>query len=308
MSDAKAKDMNGTSADPVFREQRPRLVRLAYRMLGSMADAEDIVQDAYLRWLAMDKAAVRNPAALLRTIVTHLCLNEMKSARRRRETYAGAWLPDPIIEPAEPQSVDSLTLPLMMVLERLSPLERAAFLLHDVFGISFDEVAPMIGREPAACRQLASRARKHIDAARPRYPVTRQRGMEVAAAFFAASRSGDLAGLRSLLADEVTAYADGGGKVPASPRPLKGIDEVMARHADLARGFTDRPSLLVRYAVIDGLPGFITIEEGGIVQTTALQIDGDRIVAIYVTRNPDKLRHLGEILPTRGPGSDLPRQ
>ncbi|MFT4015175.1 MAG: sigma-70 family RNA polymerase sigma factor [Paracoccus sp. (in: a-proteobacteria)] len=287
--------MNDTPSDPVFADLRPRLVRLAYRMLGSVADAEDVVQDAWLRWLATDRDTVRQPAALLRTIVTRLCLNELQSARRRRETYIGPWLPEPILSPDEPDSIDDITLPLMLALERLSPLERAAFLLHDVFGMGFDDVAAAIDRETAACRKLATRARAHVQAARPRFPVSKEHGQEIAAAFFTASRSGDMQALRSLLTEDVTASTDGGGKVPASPRPLVGIAAVMARHAELAQEFTATPSLLIRHAMIDGLPGFVTVEGGGIVQTTALQVEGDRIAAIYITRNPDKLRHLNGV-------------
>ena len=287
--------MSDIPTDPSFSEIRPRLVRLAYRMLGSVGDAEDVVQDAYLRWLATDREAVRQPAALLRTIVTRLCLNELKSARRRRETYIGPWLPEPIVEADETDSIDDITLPLMMVLERLSPLERAAFLLHDVFGIGFDDIAGALDRDTAACRKLASRARDHIQAARPRFPVTKKHGLEIAAAFFAASRNGDLDSLRSLLRDDVMACTDGGGKVPASPRPLIGIAEVMARHEQLAREFVGSPSLLIRYVVIDGLPGFVTVEGGGVVQTTALQIEQGKIVAIYITRNPDKLQHVDAV-------------
>ena len=285
--------MNDIHSDPTFSEARPRLVRLAYRMLGSMADAEDVVQDAYARWLATDRAAVRRPAAFLRVIVTRLCLNELKSARRGRETYFGPWLPEPVIDADEPEFADDITLPLMLALERLSPLERAAFLLHDIFGMDFDEVADAIDREPTACRKLASRARDHIRAARPRFPVSREQGLKIAAAFFAASRDGDLTQLRSLLADDVIALADGGGKAPASPLALVGVDEVMARHAQLAREFALSPSRLIRYALVSGLPGFITIEPGGIPQTTALRIERGKITAIYVTRNPDKLRRLG---------------
>lgn len=284
--------MHHIHSDPIFSEQRPHLMRLAYRMLGSVADAEDVVQDAYLRWQAADREAVRQPAALLRTIVTRLCLNELKSARRRRETYIGPWLPEPVFDDGEIDTTDDITLPLMIALERLSPLERAAFLLHDIFGMRFEDLAGAIGREPAACRKLASRAREHIRAARPRFAVTKEHGLEIAAAFFAASRNGDMDALRSLLAEDVTASTDGGGKVPASPRPLIGIAEVMARHGQLAKEFHQSPSLLIRYAVIDGLPGFISVEGGGIVQTTALQIAKDKIVAIYITRNPDKLQHL----------------
>jgi len=196
------------------------------------------------------------------------------------------------VEDTDIEAMDDITLPLMIALERLSPLERAAFLLHDVFGMSFDEVAHAIGRRPATCRKLASRAREHVRGARPRFTVSRERGFEIARAFFEASRRGDMEALRSLLADDIVAYSDGGGKIAASPHPLIGIAEVMARHANLGREFEQSPSLLVRYALIDGLPGFITMECGGVVQTTALQIVEDRIVGIFVVRNPEKVRHL----------------
>jgi RNA polymerase sigma factor (sigma-70 family) len=282
-------------SDKLFSSLRPSLIRLAYRMLGSVGDAEDVVQEAWIRWARSEHDAIREPAAWLTTTVTRLCLNELESARRKREAYVGVWLPEPVIEDEGAELMDDITLPLMMALERLSPLERAAFLLHDVFGMSFDEIADAIGRPAVACRQLASRARKHVRAARPRFSVTREQGREIAAAFFAASRKGDLEKIRSLLADDVVAYADGGGRVPASMHPLVGIDAVMARHAQLAQEFKTSPSRLVRYAYINGLPGFITIEGNGIVQTTGLLIPEGRISAIYITRNPDKLRHLERV-------------
>lgn len=280
---------NGAAApEPSFQASRPGLVRLAYRMLGSMADAEDVVQDAYARWLAADRDTVREPAAFLRIVVTRLCLNHLKSARCRRETYIGPWLPEPIFDPDAGDDLDDITLPLMMALERLSPLERAAFLLHDVFGMAFPEVARAIGREEAACRKLTSRARAHLREARPRFTVDREEGLKIAAAFFAASRSGDMGALRTLLADDVVATADGGGKVPASPEPLIGRDAVLVRHEAMARDFARNSSRLVRYAVIDGLPGFVTVETPGLIQTTALQVRQGLVAAIYVVRNPDK--------------------
>ena len=282
---------SGGDAAATFDPLRPRLIRIAYRMLGSVADAEDVVQEAFLRWFDADRDAVREPEAFLRRIVTRLCLDQLKSARRRRETYIGPWLPEPVVE--EEDEIDDVTLPLMMALERLSPLERAAFLLHDVFGVGFDEIAQTIGREPAACRQLASRARSHVRAARPRFPVPRERGLEIAAAFFAASRSGDMQQLRSLLAADVTVYADGGGKTPAALEPVAGLEQVMQLHAALAAVFAEKMSRIVRWGFINGLPGFVTIEQDATLQTTGLQIEDGRIVAIYVMRNPDKLRHLG---------------
>ncbi len=285
--------MSSENAAATFDPLRPRLIRIAYRMLGSVADAEDMVQEAFLRWLAADRGAVREPEAYLRRVVTRLCLDHLKSARHRRETYIGPWLPEPIVEEAEDE-IDDVTLPLMMALERLSPLERAAFLLHDVFGVSFEEIAETIGREPATCRQLASRARTHVRASRPRFQMPKERGLEIAAAFFAASRSGNMQELQSLLTADVTVYSDGGGKKPAATRPIAGIDDVMQFHASLARLFARKRSHMVRYGFINGLPGFVTIEPDDTLQTTALEVEGGKIVAIYVMRNPDKLQHLGE--------------
>jgi RNA polymerase sigma-70 factor, ECF subfamily len=283
--------MSTDDAATSFNPLRPRLIRIAYRMLGSVADAEDVVQEAFIRWLDVDRDAVREPEAFLRRVVTRLCLDHLKSAQHRRETYIGPWLPEPVVEPEE-GDIDEITLPLMIALERLSPLERAAFLLHDVFGASFEEIAETIGREPAACRQLASRARGHVRAARPRFEMPRERGLEIAAAFFAASRKGDMQQLRSLLAADVTAYADGGGKVAAARQPIVGLDKVIDLHAALAQIFAGNMSQIVRYGFINGLPGFVTLEQDTL-QTTALEIEDGKIAAIYVTRNPDKLRHLG---------------
>lgn len=278
-----------TAFDPL----RPRLVRIAYRMLGSVADAEDVVQEAFIRWHAIDRDAVREPEAFLRRVVTRLCLDVLKSAQRKREVYVGPWLPEPVVEDEE--EIDDVTLPLMMALERLSPLERAAFLLHDVFGVSFEEVAETIGRDPAACRQLSSRARTHVRAARPRFAVPREQGLELAQAFFAASRGGDLNRLQSLLAADATFHSDGGGKRPAALRVLTGVDDIMKVHTALARAFALYPSRLLRYGLINGLPGFVTMEADGVPQTTAFEIADGKIAAIYVMRNPDKLRHLGAL-------------
>jgi RNA polymerase sigma-70 factor, ECF subfamily len=274
-----------------FDPLRQKLVRVAYRMLGSVAEAEDVVQDAFLRWADVDRSAIREPEAYLRTLVTRLCLDVLKSARRQRETYVGTWLPEPLVED-ESDDVGDVTLPLMLALERLSPLERAAFLLHDVFGVPFEEVAETIGRDLAACRQLATRARAHVRAERPRYRVSKQQGLELATAFFTASRAGDMTTLRSLLAADVTVHSDGGGKRPAATVPVLGIDNVVALHEGLARMFAKRGSALVRYAMINGLPGFVTLEGDGMLQTTALEIVDGKIAALYTMRNPDKLRHL----------------
>ncbi|KRD53245.1 sigma-70 family RNA polymerase sigma factor [Ensifer sp. ENS10] len=284
--------MTGTpqeDAAAVFDPLRPKLIRVAYRMLGSVADAEDMVQEAFIRWMGADRAAVREPEAFLRRTVTRLCLDQLKSARLKRETYVGPWLPDPVVE-EEPE--DDVTLPLMLALERLSPLERAAFLLHDVFGLSFDEVATTIDRDAAACRQLAARARTHVREERPRFQIEQQRGLELANAFFAASRNGDMKTLGAMLAADVSVHSDGGGKRPAAMRPILGFDAVMKVHQQLAALFAKHGSTLVRTGFINGLPGFVTREADGELQTTALEIEDGKVVAIYVVRNPDKLVHL----------------
>lgn len=250
------------------------------------------MQDAYARWIATDPASVRQPAAFLRVIVTRLCLNNLKSARRRRETYIGSWLPEPIFDVEDADTVDDITLPLMIAVERLSPLERAAFLLHDVFGLEFSEVAKAIGRTQTASRQLASRARTHLRAERSRFSVNKDQDLQLAAAFFSASRSGDLRALRALLAEDVITVADGGGKVPATLRPIIGQKAMVTWQTKMRQYFTRFPSQLIRYAMIDGLPGFITVEGGNIMQTTALEIQDSRIISIYVVRNPDKLKGL----------------
>jgi RNA polymerase sigma-70 factor (ECF subfamily) len=272
-----------------FDPLRPKLMRVAYRMLGSVADAEDMVQEAFIRWMRADRAAVREPEAFLRRAVTRLCLDQLKSARRQRETYVGPWLPDPVVEEEEEEDV---TLPLMLALERLSPLERAAFLLHDVFGLGFEEVAATIKRDPAACRQLATRARSHVREARPRFRIEKERGLELAKAFFTASRSGDMKTLGAMLAADVSVHADGGGKRPAAIEPIVGFDAVMKVHEKLSALFQAHGSKLLRVGLVNGLPGFVTLEADGELQTTALEIEEGKVAAIYVVRNPDKLRHL----------------
>lgn len=282
-------DSGSMDAAASFGPLRPKLMRVAYRMLGSVADAEDVVQEAFIRWMGTDRAQVREPEAFLRRTVTRLCLDQLKSARHRRETYIGPWLPDPVVEE---EDEDDVTLPLMLALERLSPLERAAFLLHDVFGLEFEEVATTIGRNPAACRQLAARARTHVREARPRFRLEKQRGLELARAFYTASRSGDIGALGEMLAADVTLHADGGGKRAAIGKPVLGFDAVLDMFARLAALFRQHRSELVRTCLINGLPGFVTREADGELQTTALDIEGDRVAAIYIVRNPDKLRHL----------------
>jgi RNA polymerase sigma factor (sigma-70 family) len=279
-----------------FEAQRPRLLRLGYRMLGSFSEAEDVVQEAWLRWARVAES-VDTPAAYLTRIVTRLCLDQMKSARARRETYVGAWLPEPlmgIVDPRDEPVADDLTLTLMLALERLSPLERAAFLLHDVFGVALADVAITLDRDAGAVRQLASRARKHVQAERPRFDVEQADADRIAHAFFAASRDGDVAALSSMLADNVSVHSDGGGKVLAFLNVIDGIAKVLRLFAGLARKRGYKPVLL-RMATIDGLPGYVSMDRG-VLQTTALEIREGRVAAVYMTRNPEKLVHVAQMV------------
>jgi RNA polymerase sigma-70 factor (ECF subfamily) len=284
-------------ATDIFETHRARLLRIAYRMLGSRSEAEDVVQNAWLRWVAADRGGVAAPYPFLARVVTRLCLDEMKSARARRETYVGAWLPEPLVETEEGGlEEDDLTLTLMMALERLSPLERAALLLHDVFGVPLGEVADTLGREAAAVRQLAVRARRNVQAARPRFPVEREEGERIARAFFTASTSGDTATLRTLLAENVVLRSDGGGKVLAFINPIAGLDRLLRLYVGVRQKWGEGWAQMLEPAWIDGLPGYVSRERGDVLQTTALAIEDGRITAIYITRNPDKLRHIAQAL------------
>lgn len=274
-----------------FQHERKRLVRLAYRMLGSFSEAEDVVQDAWLKWEQVD-GGIDSPAAYLTRIVTRLCLDRVKSARSRRETYIGPWLPDPLVGSIDPDETiaDDITVTLMLAMERLSPLERAAFLLHDVFDVALNDVAVTLSRKPAAVRQLASRARKHVQAARPRFSIEAAEASRITQAFFVAARDGDTASLASLLAQDVEIHSDGGGKVLAFRNVIRGVDRALRLFAGLRRKNAPTAELL-RTAEIDGLPGYISVDRG-LVQTTALDIRRGKIAAIYIVRNPDKLQHL----------------
>lgn len=279
-----------TDAAASFDPLKRKLMRLAYRMLGSVADAEDMLQEAFIRWMRAERGAVREPEAFLRRVVTRLCLDQLKSARHQRETYVGPWLPEPVVE--DEDEADDVTLPLMLALERLSPLERAALLLHDVFGQPFEEIAVTLDRDAAACRQLAARARRNVREARTRYAVDPRQGIQIAEAFFKASRSGDMTALSAMLAADVGLHSDGGGKRPAAIAPILGQAAVMKVHSYLAEKIWPQGSELLRVGLVNGLPGFVTRELDGELQTTALQIEDGTITAIYVMRNPDKLRHL----------------
>jgi RNA polymerase sigma-70 factor, ECF subfamily len=294
-------------SDPsaTFEPHRRRLLGLAYRMLGSMAEAEDAVQDAYLRWHDADRASVEDPKAFLMTTTTRICLDVLKSARTRREAYVGPWLPDPVTDTAalapdeQTELAEDLSVALLLAIDRLSPLERAAFLLHDVFDYSFSQVADALGRNEAACRQLASRARTRVRDARPEGVMPAQgasssidsKHAELVSAFMTASRSGDIATLTRLLTSDARLVTDGGGKVSAALNVIEGADHVAAFLAGVVRkGWTDEMS--VRFETINGLPGLIMSGPSGLVQTTAFEMEDGLVKTIYVVRNPDKLRHL----------------
>ncbi|MGA2129148.1 MAG: sigma-70 family RNA polymerase sigma factor [Xanthobacteraceae bacterium] len=284
-----------------FEPHRRRLTGLAYRMLGSLTEAEDIVQEAFLRWHAVDRATVADPRAYLSRVVARLCLDQLKSARVRRETYVGPWLPEPVIDAAAlapdtaSEYADDLSVALLLTLERLSPLERAAFLLHDVFEVDFPEVARALDRSEAACRQLAARARAHVRQSRPRFAATDEDVARLTDAFHAAVLAGDVPGLAQLLAEDAVLYSDGGGKRSAALNPIRGRDKIIRFYVGLARK-RGRPKLRsVRQARINGMPGFIIVDGEGEVETLALDIRDRRIAALYLVRNPDKLVH-GSVL------------
>jgi RNA polymerase sigma-70 factor, ECF subfamily len=286
------------ASDPAvgFEPHRRHLLSVAYRFLGSVSDAEDIVQETYLRWVETDAAAIREPRAYLTRVASRLCLDQLKSARARRERYVGPWLPEPIVQaagfvagPAQ-ECADDVAIALMLALERLSPLERAAFVLHDAFGQSFEEIAATLDRSAAACRQLASRARTRLREARPRFAVTPGEGERLAAAFQQAAQSGDLAGLTRLLAPEAVLHSDSGGKVRSARRPILGADRVARMFAKLLP--KKGPPRAFAFVRVNGLPGWLAMDANGIVETLALEICDGRIVALYLVRNPDKLRHV----------------
>jgi len=279
-----------TSAADSFEPHRGFLVRLAYRMLGSVAEAEDAVQDAFLRWTEVDRDAVAEPRGYLARTVSRLCLDRMKSARAHREHYVGTWLPEPIVEGGPASLASDLSVALLMTLERLSPLERAAFLLHDVFDMDYADIAGVLERSEPACRQLAARARDHVRDERPRFQASEDDSARLATAFHHAMMTGDVAAIAQLLHDDAVFYTDGGGKRSAALNPIYGKAKILRFVAGLAAKGRALPERIDR-ARINGLHGFVMQGSEG-VETLALEIDGDRIVALYGIRNPDKLRHL----------------
>ncbi|UWR58565.1 RNA polymerase sigma factor SigJ [Phaeobacter inhibens] len=288
--------MKDTGTD-AFLTARPRLFAAAYRMLGSVTDAEDILQDAYLRWQSAPQGEVLDTIGYLMRITTRLCLDQLKSARKQRETYPGEWLPEPVLtDDATDQLDHDVSVALLLALDALSPLERAAFLLHDIFDSSYGDVASALNRSPEACRQLATRARRKVQALRPDPPSRPDQGGALTEAFFRASKTGDMTTLTRLLSDDVQLISDGGGKATAALNPIYGRDKVLRLLAGLARkGHHTAPDQW-RLCQLNGLPAILSRGEDGILQATSLEIRDGRIARIYVTRNPDKTRHLTSVL------------
>jgi RNA polymerase sigma-70 factor, ECF subfamily len=279
-----------------FHRYRPLLFSIAYRMLGAVADAEDMVQETFIRWQQASGEEVRSPKAFLVTIISRLCINHLESARVRREEYVGEWLPEPVAtDPAnDPLEIlradESLSIAFLTVLERLNPVERAVFLLHEVFEYEYAEIAAALERSEANCRQILKRAREHIHEARPRLKVQNREHDELLGKFLQATRSGDLEGLMSLLSTDVVLHTDGGGKGPALPNRLKGADKV-ARAA--LGGFHSLPKRPSGYVVqINGENGLVSYIDGRPFGVITLDTGDGRIRAIYMVSNPDKLTHL----------------
>jgi len=286
--------------EELLEELRPAAFAIAYRMLGSVADAEDIVQDVYLRWQRTPDLEVREPRAYLTTVVTRLAINELKSARVQRETYVGPWLPEPLVTEHAPDSsasvelAESLSMAFLVMLERLSPIERAVLLLHDVFDFDYAEIARIVDKSEANCRQLLSRAKKHVVADEARFDADREQAARLTQRFTDAAGAGDMEGMLAVLAEDITLWADGGGKVPgAALRPIHGADAVarfvIGRTTQFATAErTTRP------AQINGQPGFVVYASGRPLTALIFHVRDGRIRAIYAVGNPDKLRNVAE--------------
>ena len=290
-----------TALTDAFEAQRPRLQRLAYRMLGSVAEAQDVVQDAWLRWTRANsnlegREGVTDPAAWLVRAATRLCIDRLRAAKVERAAYRGPWLPEPLIEPLTEDPVEraeDVSVAFLLALERLSPLERAVFLLHDVFEADYAEVARTLERSEPAVRQLASRAREHVRDARPRFTVSQEEAGRLATAFMAAAATGDMAGLATLLAEDAILVSDGGGRRKAALRVMVGRADIIRLFEGLAwRGGGLEIITDIRIARINGYPGLVlTMGDGP--ETIAFQPGADgQIAAIYMVRNPEKLGHV----------------
>ena len=279
---------------------RPLLFSIAYRMVGEVGDAEDVVQETFLRAHRMlsEGGEIREPKAFLTEVTTRLAIDHLRSARVRRERYVGQWLPEPLVADEEPspeertEDLETLSMAFLVVLETLSPVERAVFLLHDVFGFDFEEVAAAVEKTPANARQIAVRARKHVESRRPRFEPSPERKRELATRFFAAIERGDVDGLVQMLADDVVMVGDGGGSGAALRTPVNGALRVARFLAGLQR-LADREGLSIAPAIVNGQPGAIVYVAGGsVVSALALDIVDGRISAIRGVANPEKLGHL----------------
>lgn len=296
-----------SALEDAFLKSRRRLYGLAYRMLGSAADAEDIVQETYLRASRANGEEVKTPEAYLVSIASRLCLDHMKSARARREIYVGAWLPEPIVdtEGLTPEGAaayaDDLSLALLMTLEKLSPTERAAFLLHDVFDVPFQEIARVLERSEPSCRQLAARARKAVRRDQPVRKATRDEHQAMLVKFARAVAEGGPEELRALFADDAVLYSDGGGVKLAALNPIKGGEKIARFFTGLEKkgaGLGFRRS--VQMAEINGAPGFLVYLEERLDQTLSIETDGEKITAVFVVRNPEKLNAVSAALDKDG--------
>jgi RNA polymerase sigma-70 factor, ECF subfamily len=286
--------------DPVA-ELRPLLFSIAYRMLGSASEAEDIVQEAFLRFHRETSAGtdVDSPKSYLSAVTTRLCIDHLRSARVRRETYVGTWLPEPLLTDDEPdperhaETADSLSMGFLVLLESLTPVERAVFLLREVFEYDFDEIGAVVGKTEENCRQIAVRARRHVQAGRPRFEASRAQRERLAARFFAAAAEGNIEELTSMLAADVVAYADGGGKASAFPKPVHGRDRVVrVLQGGVARG-AKLSVVAMRPAEINGQPGALFLDPEGLpVVAVSLDIADGEIQALRAVSNPEKLAHL----------------
>ena len=277
----------------VFLEYRPLLLGVAYRMLGSASEAEDIVQEAYLRWAGIPDGTADNPRAYLTTAVVRLCLDQLRSARSRRENYVGEWLPEPVTsDPLEDgaaaaELADSLSLAFLVMLEELTPLERAAFLLREVFQFDYEEVGAMLGRSAQACRQLVARGKRHVAEGRIRFDADRRRSEQVATSFLTACATGDLQTVLSLLADDVVVHSDGGGKVTAGRRPVYGRDKAARFLVGITRKGPEGASL--HPTTINGQPGAVVMLEEQVFGVVSLDIVDGLVAGVRIVVNPEKL-------------------
>src|ERR687897_852645 len=271
-----------------YESLRPLAFSIAYRMLGSVTEAEDVVQEGLLRLHRAED--VQHPRAFVATVVTRLAIDELRSARSRRETYVGPWLPEPIVTDSRPDD-DSVSMALLVTLESLNPVERAVFLLHDVFDYGYDEIAEIVGKSRENCRQLAVRARRHVEAHRPRFERSREQREALAARFFEAIREGDVDGLVELLAEDAVATGDGGGKAAARRTPLRGGAKIARFMVGLMR-LAERESYEFDFCEVNGRPGALIRQHGQGVSALSLEIADGRVTEFLSVANPDKLRHL----------------